>query len=121
MNTFVRISLLSCFLGTGALAHAEDNPLIERLNELAAMPLDELKANIHEVAPIIKALNGATSEGNAGSEGYSEAIAQSPETQAAITNFNVSVKAKLQAPASQARVGKNVPTNAPTQKQGVRK
>ncbi|MCE5293804.1 MAG: hypothetical protein LLF94_04230, partial [Chlamydiales bacterium] len=105
MKTVVRISLLSCFLGTGAFAHAEDNPLIDRLNELAAMPLDELKANIHEVMPIIKALNGATSEGNAGSEGYAVAKAQSPETQAAITNFNVSVKQKLQAPVPQARVG----------------
>ncbi len=118
MKTVVRIGLLSCFLGTAGIAQAEDNPLIERLNELAAMPLDELKANIHEVVPIIKALNGATSEGNAGSEGYAEARAQSPETQAAITNFNVSVKEKLQAPAAQAKNGKKV---AKPLNQGVRK
>jgi hypothetical protein len=120
MKTIVRLSALSCCLATVPLAAEEDNPLIERLNELAEMPLDELKANIHEVMPIIKALNGGTSEGNVGSEGYGEAVAQAPEAQAAITNFNMSVTAKLQAPQPVAK--KPLAKKAtPVQKKGDRK
>lgn len=98
MKNLVHLGTLALCAATMPLAAEDDNPLIERLNELAEMPLDELKANIHEVMPIIKALNGGTAEGNVGSEGYAEAVVQAPEAQEAIRNFNTSVKAKLQAP-----------------------
>lgn len=90
---YVACAAISCSL---ALYAEEDNPLIKRLNELAAMPLDQLKANIKEVTPIVKALNGGTSEGNIGSEAFSDAQVQSPEVQAAITNFNSAVRGKLE-------------------------